>query len=288
MILGFVLFLFFLLVLLLVITGSSDKCITDISSPLNFIMFQEPRNKYSSQLVNIWVDKKWTDDGDRIPCYLEKHESGNDNKEADRTLIIYSHGNGENLLNCTQFSRELASKLQADVLSYEYSGYGINKYNKFERSAEGITLTLKTVFDYMVTNKMYKSSNIILWGYSLGSGPSLELAANLSKTVQSVKGVVLLGAFTNIKDVIRQNTHNKIAEMFSERWDNLASIRKVSCPILLLHGEHDTFIPASHSTQLKNATTNAKLQILPSANHANFNWDSIIEQVSQWLTNTHF
>lgn len=288
MILGFILFLCLLLVLLLVITGSSDKCLTDFNSPLNFIMFQEPRNKYSSQLVNVWVDKKWTDDGDRIPCYLELHNSESDDKEADRTLIIYSHGNGENLLNCTQFSRELATSLNADVLSYEYSGYGINKYNKFERTAEGINLTLKTVYEHMITTKNYKSSNIILWGYSIGSGPSLELASSLSKTSQAVKGVILLGAFTNVKTIIRENTHDKIADMFSERWDNLSTIRKVSCPILLLHGEHDTFIPVTHSTQLKNANTNAKLQILPSASHANFNWDLIIEKVVQWLGTTHF
>jgi pimeloyl-ACP methyl ester carboxylesterase len=276
MIIAIILFICFILVLLLAITGSPQKCWTDINAPLNFIMYQEPKHQYSSQSVNVWIDKTWRGDGERIPCHLETYD------DSKRSLIIYSHGANENLLNCIQFSRKLAKELKSDVLSYDYSGYGINPFDKFERTAEGMNLTLQTIFDTMLKDYEYKPTDITLWGYSLGSGPTLALSSKVSNTGRNVKGTIIYGAFTSVKNVISDKTHEKIAGLFSERWNNQESIKKVSNPILILHGEHDDVISVKHASELHKINPNSKLVILPASGHGNFNWNIIIKEIRQW------
>ena len=54
--------------------------VPDYDSPLNFVMFRSPgMNRYSSQLVNMWVDKNWRNDNKKIPCRIEY---GNEEKPA--------------------------------------------------------------------------------------------------------------------------------------------------------------------------------------------------------------
>lgn len=249
--------------------------LVDVDSPLNMALFRAPQQSYTDQLVNVWVEKTWIHTGQRIPCRLEKYKASNDTPY----LIIYSHGGTENLLSCTPFMREASRALQTDILSWEYSGFGLNNAEKYERSAEGVNLTLRTVVSYALDTLGYKQ--IILWGSALGVGPTLAIA---SEGISSVRGVICFASFTSVLEVVRDWTHQKVADMFEERWDNRTAISKVMCPILLLHGKNDSTIHANHSEELKRAQPNADLVLLAKTTHTSFDWAEVLHHVARWRT----
>jgi pimeloyl-ACP methyl ester carboxylesterase len=285
MILFLLLFLVVIITVILLVAsgGNLEKCIAEYASPLNLAIYREPKTLYSDQVINLWIDKPWRDDGNRIPCCIERSSAISAMKTSDKTLVIYSHGNGENILNCVPFIRELSTSIEADVLCYDYSGYGLNPLVSTERTPEGVNLTLRTIYEHMVYDEGYLPENIIFWGYSLGSGPSVYMASYLSQKNTSVKGVVLFGAYTSILDVVSDSTYPEIADLFSERWNNVKIIHHVTCPILILHGQNDAVINVKHAQRLKQASKTGKLVILPNIGHASFSWNDSIKEVKEWL-----
>ena len=210
----FGLFILFLtiIVLLFSLTLISDKVSVDSRSPLNLAIYQEPKNGYTKNLINHWVDKDWRSDRKQIPCLIERGYADSV-PEEERSLIIYSHGNAEDILLCSQFIRKLSMDLKCDVLCWDYSGYGLNDIDSFERSAEGINLSLQTVINSMLS-KGYQMKNTIIWGYSLGTGPSIHNTARLcSEGVnQPPKCLILFGAYSSILDVVRDITKRYISK----------------------------------------------------------------------------
>lgn len=270
--------LFLLMVsILIILVPHNIKC--DYKSPLNMLLFQEPSLKYNQHFVNEWVEKPWQQDGSRIPCLIE-YFYAESVVTPNRTLVIYSHGNAENLLTCSRFLRDLSNDLQVDTMAYEYSGYGLNTIDEFERSADGVNITLKTVVDHML-QKGYLPSNIILMGYSLGSGPTLNVASEFNK----LKGVVLVGAFTSVVAVVENLFNAQIANLFEERWNNLSVISKLSCPILIMHGKMDKIIPSNHANQLSTRNNNTKLIIMPNVGHTIFDWKEIRHNIKTFCIN---
>lgn len=262
------------------------QALVDWDSPLNLAVFRSPGlNRYSEQLVNLWVPKVWrTDDqSQRIPCRIE-HGYKPSVPLADRKLILYSHGNAEDLMSCTQFLRELSERVGMDVVTWDYSGYGLNPTNKFERTAEGVNLTLKTVLDHLLSQG-YRQQNLILWGYSLGSGPSTTLAAALSHRGTPPQGLILFGAYSSILDVVKQHAPLWTADWFAERWNSREAMASVKCPILLMHGQSDGMISSQHSERLFQAapTGQAKLVLFPNVGHTQFSWVDAMKEVCRWL-----
>ena len=113
---------------------------------------------------------------------------------ADRTnkntkTIIYSHGNATdigamNLMQCL-----LAKGLRANVLMYDYSGYGASGGVPLEANTyRDIKLVYQWVTDN-VTNG--DESKIIVYGQSVGSGPSCYIC----KKRQNVGGLILHSPF---------------------------------------------------------------------------------------------
>jgi pimeloyl-ACP methyl ester carboxylesterase len=274
------LLVFSLLTILLLIFIPPQKVVTDLGSPLNIMLYQEPSTSYPNQFVNLWVDKPWRTDSSRIPCHVEFFDSDK--------YIIYSHGNGENLLTALPFTSLLATKLQANVICYDYSGYGLNAYDAYERSAEGVNATLKAVYNHLLNREQspVSSSDICLVGYSLGTGCSVQLAAELGP---NVGGLVLIAAYASILEVVKESVSTRlgakaaaqIASMFTERWNNLRAIPQVKCPILLLHGKYDQLIPLKHAQKLKQASSNSTL-IETDCGHASFNWENIASHIETW------
>lgn len=264
-----------MLVALLVFSHySTANLLADYESPLNMALLRAPKQTYSDQVVNLWIDKTWRKDGRRVPC---RYERRNPQKQA-KLLIIYSHGNAENLQDCIQFMRETCVALDCDMVSWDMSGYGLNEADKFERSAEGINLTLRTVVAAMQETYGYKPNEILLWGFSISTGPTLAIASESLEW----KGVICVAPFTSILNVVRDMTNDTISQLFQERWDNVAAIQKVQSPILLIHGQFDQLVNVSHSETLKRTAPHAKLVILPKMGHATFNWTELWHQVKTW------
>jgi fermentation-respiration switch protein FrsA (DUF1100 family) len=135
------------------------------------------------------------------------------------------------------------------------------------------------VFDYFVKELGVNEKDIILCGRSIGSGPAVFLAAN-----RNPGAVVLISPFKSIRE-----TANSILGMLkfiiAERFKNIDIIDKVTCPLLLIHGQKDDLIPFSHSIELSQKTGGPYELLLPEEmDHNEFNlYEDFLEPITNFL-----
>jgi len=103
----------------------------------------------------IWLK---TRNGNNIPC-IHLH-----NPDA-RFTILYSHANSEDIGQNYKFLKVLSFTLGCSIFAYEYSGYGLCKFNTTP-SEENCYADIDAAYEYLT--KAVDPKNIILYGRSLG------------------------------------------------------------------------------------------------------------------------
>ncbi len=175
----------------------------------------------------------------------------------DAYTLIYSPGNRQDLGRIEEYAQQF-TKLGFNVLGYEYPGCGRTLGFPTE---ESVYQTADAVYHYALNELKIKPSKIILYGISLGSGPSVELA-----THYPIAGLILEGAFASTFRVL---TRWKLLTW--DCFDNLKKMNEITCPLLIIHGQNDDIVPAYHSRWLLEASTQApKISLfVENAQHTN-------------------
>lgn len=171
-----------------------------------------------------------------IPCHYQTTSEGYKN------LIIFFHGNAEDIGIASSFTKKLAIGLKANVLSVEYPGYGVYKGSP---DAKTILEDAEIVYDFLTNEVGLNPQNIIIFGRSIGSGPATHLAAN-----RKPGALILMSPYTSIKAAVAGIAGNLVSSLFAERFCNIDEMEKVECPCFLIHGKKDRIIPWEHSQDL--------------------------------------
>lgn len=159
--------------------------------------------------------------------------------------IIFSHGNAEDMGDLDDFMEEFRQQ-GFSIISYDYSGYGTSSGRASAQAALG---NAEAVYSYLVDRCKVRPEKIIAWGRSIGSGPSTHLAAN-----RKIGGLVLESAFTSAFRVM-----TRVRLLPFDRFDNLGTLRRISCPVLVMHGTADEIIPFSHGKKLYEAVRGTRM-----------------------------
>ena len=106
-----------------------------------------------------------------------------ENPEATHTLL-YSHGNGEDIGSNPDLWPWLR-RMGFNVLVYDYPGYGTSGGRASE---QGCYDAIESAYDYLIAEKGCAPEQIVLFGRSVGGGPTIDLAAR-----KPVSGVILDG-----------------------------------------------------------------------------------------------
>ena len=160
--------------------------------------------------------------------------------------MLFSHGNAEDLGLIYDWFREFARALKVNVLAYDYTGYGLSQ-NEGERPSEADVLAdVEAAFDYLANVLNIKPETIILYGRSLGSGPSCHLAQLQSKRGQSVAGVILQSPLMSAFRVALRFRFSLPGDAFC----NIDKVSSINSPVFIIHGTHDEVVPFSHGQEL--------------------------------------
>ena len=136
---------------------------------------------------------------------------------------------------------ELSNSLKTSVLCYDYSGYGIANGKPSESNCYA---DIRAAYTYLVAERRIPRKRILLFGRSLGSGPTIDLATSLGR---ELGGVVLIAALTSCVRVVFNNVpHTLKFDMFA----NIDKIDKILVPIFCVHGMIDDVVPFSHGLEL--------------------------------------
>jgi fermentation-respiration switch protein FrsA (DUF1100 family) len=175
------------------------------------------------------------------------------NNQAKYT-ILYSHGNSEDLGDIKQ----ILEKLHAwgfSVFAYDYRGYGTSQGKPTETNAYE---DIDSAYNYLIQNLKIPPERIIVLGRSVGGGSAVNLAMR-----KPVAGLIIESSFISAFQVI---VPFRILPF--DKFPNIDNIKKVKCPILVIHGKADEIIPFAHGEKLFNAAISPKVYLwVEEANH---------------------
>ncbi|CAA7039303.1 unnamed protein product [Microthlaspi erraticum] len=156
-----------------------------------------------------------------------------------KLTVLYSHGNAADLGHMFLIYNELSHHLNINLMGYDYSGYGQSSGKPSEQETYA---DIEAVYDWLRETYGTKDERIILYGQSVGSGPSLELASRLPR----VRALVLHSPFLSGLRVMYAVKHSFWFDIFK----NIDKIQLVECPVLVIHGTDDKVVDISHGKQL--------------------------------------
>ncbi|KAF0748916.1 hypothetical protein AaE_007201, partial [Aphanomyces astaci] len=172
--------------------------------------------------------------GQDIPCFVCRHPDA-------KFTIIYSHGNatdcGAMYLRYISLSREL----KVNVVGYDYSGYGGATGTPSEANTYA---DITAVYDHVLAHVCPSPQQVILYGQSVGSGPSIYLAAE-----RPVRGLIVHSGLLSGMRVLTPNRCLACLDVYP----NVDRIQHVRCRTLIIHGVEDMEIPISHGHGLLQA-----------------------------------
>ncbi|MEO6525163.1 MAG: alpha/beta hydrolase [Gemmatimonadaceae bacterium] len=177
------------------------------------------------------------------------------NPRAKLTLL-YSHGNAEDLGQLTPWLEDYRAAGFA-VLAFDYRGYGASTGGP--PSTKGAVDDMEAVYRHAVGTLGIPPASIVLFGRSVGSGPATELATRLP-----VGGLVIESGFVSAFRVL-----TRAALLPFDKFPNLRSLRRVRCPVLVIHGIQDEVIPVSHGRRLYEAANEPKQALWIEGAHHN-------------------
>ncbi|KAG4922797.1 hypothetical protein JHK86_051610 [Glycine max] len=160
------------------------------------------------------------------------------NPSASLTML-YSHGNAADLGQMYELFSELSLHLRVNLLCYDYSGYGQSSGKPSEHNTYA---DIEAAYKCLVEMYGAKEEDIILYGQSVGSGPTTDLATRLP----NLRAVIL---HSPILSGLRVMYPVKRTYWF-DIYKNIDKIPFVNCPVLVIHGTDDDVVDYSHGKQL--------------------------------------
>lgn len=156
-----------------------------------------------------------------------------------RLTVLYSHGNAADLGQLYELFTELSHHLRVNLMGYDYSGYG---HSSGKPSEQNTYADVEAAYKCLEEIYLTHAENIILYGQSVGSGPTLHLAARLPQ----LRAVVLHSPILSGLRVVYPAKHTYWFDIYK----NIDKIQQVNCPVLVIHGTADEVVDWSHGRHL--------------------------------------
>ena len=155
-------------------------------------------------------------------------------------VVVYFPGNGDFLAGCVGRFRDVTSD-GTGLVALSYRGYAGSSGRPSEQG-----LLRDAAAAYTLTAARYSADRIVLWGFSLGSGLAVALAA-----VQPVGRLVLEAPFTSIADIAASLFRLvPVRWLLRDRFRSDERIARVTAPLLIMHGARDATIPIDFGERL--------------------------------------
>ena len=200
---------------------------------------------------------------------------------ASRDLaLLVCHGNGGDVAHRTHLLRAL-SPAGIDVLVFDYRGYGLS--GDAAPSEEGLYRDGRAALSWLLQRTQRPVGRVLLYGESLGCGVAIELARGLSP--QAPRALVLESPFTSLADAAAANyPWLPVRLLLRERYDNLAKIRDLHVPLLVMHGTRDSIVPIEQGRKIAAAAAEPVRFVAVEGEGHNDVWDDPASRLRDVLT----
>lgn len=157
-----------------------------------------------------------------------------------RPVILYFHGNGDFLAGFFGRFRELIAD-GTGIVALSFRGYAGSSGQPSEQG-----LLRDAAAAYAFTTARYGADRIVAWGFSLGTGVAVALAAE-----QPVSRVILEAPYASIAEVAASAFPIfPVRLVMRDPFHSDQRIIRVKAPLLFMHGERDGTIPIGFGERL--------------------------------------
>jgi fermentation-respiration switch protein FrsA (DUF1100 family) len=163
----------------------------------------------------------------------------------------------------------------AGFLAVYYRGYSGSTGSPSE---QGLYADARAGYDWLLVQG-YAPSDIVIHGFSLGSGPAVNLAAE-----RPARALILEAPFTSVVDVVEDYAPYAPSFVITDRFMSRDKIELVSMPVLIVHGDADTVIPFAQGEQLFALAREPKQFVrMPGSDHATLPRDGLYDHIWPFL-----
>ncbi len=185
--------------------------------------------------INYQTLELQSSDGTKLVAWVIPHESSDNKVNADKPWLIYFHGNASNISYHLSYTTRLAEELQVNLLLAEYRGFFKSEGKAFEK---GIVQDARRYYDYLIEQGV-APKNIILYGFSLGSGIATDLASKVD-----IAALILEAPYTSVPEAAQAAYGPWLPTgLIRNRYASIKKIASIDAPLFIAHGEQDQTIP---------------------------------------------
>jgi pimeloyl-ACP methyl ester carboxylesterase len=244
----------------------------------DWLVFQRG-GRYHAPEADFEREEVWlrTDDGVRLHAWFCCCPPQLAAPERERLTVVYFHGSFGELTWRQWVARRWHECLGADVLLFDYRGYGLSAG---QPSEEGLYLDARAAHQWVTDVRKLDPNRVVLVGRSLGGAVALELALEVRP-----RAVVLENTFTDVRDVAQEHCLGlPVGLVMHNHFPTLERIKQLGQPVFLAHGDNDRVIPVDHSRRLYCAANSPKhLLVLPGQGHLDFPPDEYYIALREFL-----
>ena len=194
-----------------------------------------------------------------------------------RPVVLFFHGNGDYLAGFFGRFRNLIAD-GTGIVALSYRGYAGSSGQPSENG-----LLQDAAAAYAFTTARYSADSIAAWGFSLGTGVAVALAAD-----RPVGRIILEAPYTSIADVAAPAFwFAPVRLLMRDQFRSSERIARVRAPLLMMHGARDPTIPVVLGERLF-AQANEPKQFVrfPEGGHNDLDEFGAVETARQFVNAT--
>jgi fermentation-respiration switch protein FrsA (DUF1100 family) len=189
-------------------------------------------------------------------------------------VILYFPGNGDFLAGRVSRFRAMTSD-GTGLVALSYRGYAGSSGAPSERG-----ILQDAAAAYAFTTARYPADRIVAWGFSLGTGVAVALAAE-----HPIGKLILEAPYTSTVDVAGSMFRIvPVSLLMRDQFHSDRRILQVSAPLLVMHGGSDPAIPIAFGERLFGLAHEPKQFVrFPGGGHDNLDSFGAIEAARQFI-----
>ena len=160
---------------------------------------------------------------------------------SSQGLIFFLHGNAGALDGWGDLA-SFYTRYGYDVFMLDYRGYG-KSMGKIENEQQFLG-DVQAAYEQL--SQEYNEQDIIVVGFSIGSGPASMLAGKNSPAM-----LILLAPYYSLTDIMRRSFPFAPPVLLKYRFKTHLFLDQTKAPVYIFHGTEDTVIPLASSLKLR-------------------------------------
>ena len=209
------------------------------------LLYHPSENNYSGDQILVNVEKIKIETKDNIKLVSWFHEK---NLSKYKT-ILFLHGNAGSLENRIHKINHFKD-MDVNFLIIAWRGFSGNEGKPTEK---GLYEDARSAIRWL-KSKGVSENNIIIYGESLGTGVTTEIAQN-----KNFGGIILESPFTSMIDAGKDKyPYLPVKLLLKDKYESNKKIQNIKSPILIMHGKVDKIVPFHMGKKMYELANNPK------------------------------